>query len=416
VDEQVFQIAGLVILLALSAFFSGSEAALYSLTRPQIRTIGARSPAGRQIGRLMEKPRKLLISILLGNLLVNIFATSAATALLINLFGEKGLVYAFLGMSVLIMAFSEILPKSVALHWSERIALLVIVPLRVFHVLVAPFRVPLSAFTDAVIRGLRKQIGVPKTHFTWDELVTAAEITKRSGAMNLFEFEVLTNVLEFREKIVKEVMTPSINVVSLPVTVGRARLTKTFLASGTSRLPIWGETTDDIVGVLHIKDLLGSVPAGDEWQLKRFLREPFFIPETAPINDLYNQLQEQKAHIAVVIDEYASFVGIVTIEDILEELVGEIRDARDPKVETYMRLDENRIVVTGTMEIDEFNRVFPVRIEDDDNETVAGHVTGFTGKIPREGEVFEEGALRFYIISAQPNRIRKMRVERVRPE
>ncbi len=413
-DELVFQITGLVVLLALSAFFSGSEAALYSLTRPQIRTLGQRSPAGRQIGVLLEKPRELLISILLGNLLVNIFTTSAATALLIDLFGEKGLGYAFVGMSVLIMVFGEILPKTAALHWSERIAVLAIVPLRVFHIVFAPFRVPLSVFTDAVIRGLRKQIGAPKTHLRWDELVTAAEISKTSGAMDLFEFEVLTNVLEFREKIVKEIMTPSINVVSEPVTADRARLVKTFLTSGTSRLPIWGESTDDIVGVLHIKDLLGPVSAGDVWQLKQNLREPFFIPETAQIGDLYNQLQELKAHIAVVIDEYASFVGIVTIEDILEELVGEIRDARDPKVETYMRLDEDRIVVTGTMEIDEFNRVFPVPIEDDENETMAGYVTGFTSKIPREGEVFEEGALKFYIISAQPNRIRKMRVERVK--
>jgi putative hemolysin len=416
VDELVFQISGLVVLLALSAFFSGSEAALYSLTRPQIRKLGQRSPAGRQIGRLMEKPRKLLISILLGNLLVNIFTTSAATAFLIDIFGEKGIGYAFLGMSVLIMAFGEILPKTAALHWSANIALIVIVPLRVFHVIVAPVRVPLSAVTDAVIRGVRSRIGAAKTHFTWDELVTAAEISKRSGAMGRYEFEVLKNVLEFREKIVKEIMTPSINVVSQPLTADRASLIQTFLDSGTSRLPIWGDTADDIVGVLHIKDLVGSVTVGDEWQLKQIIREPFFVPETVPINDLYKRLQEQNAHIAVVIDEYASFVGIVTIEDILEELVGEIRDARDPKVESFMRLDNDRIIVAGTMEIDEFNRVFPVRIEDEDNETVAGYVTGFTGKIPREGEVFEEGALRFYIISAQPNRIRKLRVERVKQQ
>jgi CBS domain containing-hemolysin-like protein len=124
-------------------------------------------------------------------------------------------------------------------------------------------------------------------------------------------------------------------------------------------------------------------------------------------------LQARKSHVAVVIDEYASFVGIATIEDILEELVGEIRDARDPKVEPFMRIDENRIVVPGTMEIDDFNDAFRTRILDEEHETIAGYVTGFAGKIPREGEVFEEGGLRFYIISAQPNRIRKLRVERL---
>jgi putative hemolysin len=413
VDELFIYIAGLVVLLTLSAFFSGSEAALYSLTRPRIRALREKSTAGRLIGTLLEKPRKLLVTILLGNLLVNIFATSTATAILIDLLGEKGVVYSFLAMSAMIMVFGEILPKTIALHWSERLALLVIVPLRVFHLFVTPVRVPLSAFTDAVIRGARAVIGRAKKQFTWEELVTAAEISRTSGAMELFEFEVLSNVLEFREKIVKEIMTPNINVVSEPLTADRSRLAKTFLESGQSRLPIWGETTDDIVGVLHIKDLLGTAPMGGEAGLEGLLREPFFIPETAPISTLYTQLQERAAHMAVVIDEYASFVGIVTIEDILEELVGEIRDARDPKVESYMRLDEDRIVVAGTMEIDEFNRVFPVRIEDDEHETVAGYVTGVTGKIPREGEKIEAGELRFYIISAQPNRIRKMRVERV---
>jgi putative hemolysin len=413
VDELFIYIAGLVVLLTLSAFFSGSEAALYSLTRPRIRALGDRSSAGRLIGTLLEKPRKLLVTILLGNLLVNIFATSTATAILIDLLGEKGVVYSFLGMSAMIMVFGEILPKTIALHWSGRLALLAIVPLRAFHVFVTPVRVPLSAFTDAVIRGARAVIGRAKNQFTWEELVTAAEISRTSGAMELFEFEVLSNVLEFREKIVKEIMTPSINVVSQPLTADRSSLVQTILDSGQSRLPIWGETTDDIVGVLHIKDLLGTEPAGGKTGLEGLLREPFFIPETAPISTLYAQLQERAAHMAVVIDEYASFVGIVTIEDILEELVGEIRDARDPKIESYMRLDEDRIVVAGTMEIDEFNRIFPVKIEDDENETVAGYVTGVTGKIPREGEKIEAGELLFYIISAQPNRIRKLRVERV---
>jgi putative hemolysin len=417
VDKLIIYIAALVVLLSLSAFFSGSEAALYSLTRPQIRSLEGRSSAGRLIGRLLDKPRKLLVTILLGNLIINIFATSAATAVMLDLFGEKGLGYAFLAMSALIITFGEILPKVVALHWSERFSLLAIVPLRVFHTVVAPVRAPLTRVSEAIIGRLRSRIGQAKTHFTWDELVTAVQMGRTSGDVGIFEYEVLSNVLEFREKIVKEIMTPSIDVVSRPLTAGRAELVRTFLDLGFSRLPIHGKTTDDIAGILHIKDVIDPRSAADEKGLRALLREPFFVPETMPINELYDELQRREAHVAVAIDEYASFVGIVTIEDILEELVGEIRDARDPKVEPYMRLDNDRIVVPGTMEIDEFNRVFGARIEDEENETVAGYVTGLTGKIPREGEVFEEGGLRFYIISAQPNRIRKMRVERLeRPE
>lgn len=386
---------------------------MYSLTRPQVRSLEVRSPAGRLVGRLLETPRKLLVTILLGNLLVNIFATSTATAVMLDIFGEKGLVYAFLAMTALIVTFGEIVPKAVALRWSERFSLLAIVPLRLFHVAVAPARAPLSYVSEAVIERLRRRIGKSKKHFTWDELVTAVQMSRTAGAVGLFEYEILSNVLEFRETIVKEIMTPSIDVISRPLTTDRAELVRTFLDNGLSRMPIWGETTDDIIGVLHIKDLLHPRSAGNAGELRALLREPFFVPETTSIDELYNELQDRKAHVAVVIDEYASFVGIVTLEDILEELVGEIRDARDPKVAPYMRLNENRIVVPGTMEIDEFNRVFGTHIAEEESETIAGYVTGFTGKIPREGEVFEEGGLRFCIISAQPNRIRKLRVERV---
>jgi putative hemolysin len=413
VDELFIYVAAVIILLALSAFFSGSEAALYSLTRPQIRSLESKSNAGRQIGRLLTTPRKLLVTILLGNLLVNIFMTSTATSVMLGLFGEKGVGYAFVVMTALILTFGEIIPKAIGLRWSTRVAVLAISPLRLFHAAVAPVRVPISRMSDAVIEVVRKRIGQAKKHFTWDELVTAVQMGRIDGTVGLFEYEILSNVLEFRETVVKEIMTPTISVISKPLTAKRAELVDAFIETGLSRMPIWDETTDDVVGILHIKDLLDPQSARDEAELRSLLREPFFVPETTPISDLYDELQSRQAHIAVVIDEYASFVGIVTLEDILEELVGEIRDARDSKIDPFMLLDQDRIVVPGTMEIDEFNRVFGTSIQDDVNETIAGYVTAFTGKIPREGEVFEEGGLRFCIISAQPNRIRKLRVERL---
>jgi CBS domain containing-hemolysin-like protein len=413
VDDLLIFLVPLLFLLAISAFFSGSEAALYSLTRPQVRTLEERSPAGRLVGKMLKTPRKLLVTILIGNLVVNIFATSTATAILLEAFGQRGVGYAFLIMSALIMAFGEIIPKVVSLRWSTRMSVLSIIPLRVFHVIVTPLRLPLSWISDGIISWLRRRLGRPKPHLAWDELITAVQIGRTSGAVELFEYEVLSNVLAFREKIVKEIMTPSIDVVSQPVTASRAELLQAFLVNGYSRIPIHGESHDDITGILHIKDVIEPDAAADEQALRALLREPFFIPETAPIDDLYKELQSRQSHVAVVIDEYASFVGIATIEDILEELVGEIRDARDPKVEPFMRIDEKRVVVPGTMEIDDFNAEFGTNIIDEEHETIAGYVTGFTGRIPREGEVFEEGGLRFQIISAQPNRIRKLRVERM---
>jgi putative hemolysin len=150
-----------------------------------------------------------------------------------------------------------------------------------------------------------------------------------------------------------------------------------------------------------------------EDDLRERLHDPFFVQETTPISQVYNEMQQNKAHAAVVLDEFGSFAGVVTTEDVLEELVGEIRDARDPRTESFMRIDDSRIVVNGTMEIDEFNEVFGANIVDEDHETLAGYVLGRTGSIPREGETVEIDDLRFFIVSAQPHRVRKLRVERI---
>jgi len=413
VDRLVIYLVALIVLLCLSAFFSGSEAALFSLNRAQLRALGAGSRAGRAIHRLLQQPRKLLITILLGNLVVNIFTTSTATGFFISAFGESGAVYSFLLMSALIMLFGEIFPKAVAMHWSERFASATIFPLRLIHGLVLPVRLPLSRFSDAVIGFLGRRLGDARRSFTWEELITALRIAKGEGELGRFEYEVLSNVLEFREKIVREIMTPSIRVVSASVQSRRHELMRLFANSGMSRIPVFEKSPDDIIGVVHIKDLLDPSVASDDGTVRVRTREPFFVQETTPIAQLYSQMQEHQEHAAIVLDEFGSFAGIVTTEDILEELVGEIRDARDPKTAAYMRIDDNRIVIAGSMEIDEFNYVFDTALEDEEHETMAGYVVGRTGRIPREGETIDLDDLRFHIISARPNLVRKMRVERV---
>jgi len=413
VDGLIFYVIALAALLAVSGFFSGSEAALFSLSRTQLRTLRERHVAGRRIAALLERPRPLLVSILLGNLVVNIFSTSMATALMLRLFGEKGLGYAVLIMSALIMLLGEILPKTFALRWPVRFAELAIFPLGIYHALVLPVRVPVSRISDAMIDAVRGRIGKAKRSFTWEELVTALRISRREGALGEFESEVLSNVLEFRHKIVKEIMTPTVDVLSASVRTGRPELLQKFAEGGHSRMPIYDQSTDDIIGVLHIKDLMDPRAATTEEDLRSRLHQPYFVQESTPIEVLHGELQRRKRHIAIVIDEYTSFAGLVTTEDILEELVGEIRDARDPRTQPYMKVDKDQIVVSGSMEIDEFNEVFETNLEDEEHETMAGYVIGLTGRIPKEGETFEANGFRFQIVSAQPHRVRKIRVERL---
>jgi CBS domain containing-hemolysin-like protein len=412
VSDAVAYLAGLAVLLLLSAYFSGSEAALFSLSRSQIRALRNSSGGGRRAARLLAQPRPLLITVLVGNLTVNILATSVATSLALRAFGESGVGFAFLLMSVLIIVCTEVLPKALGLHWSSTVAPFLALPMSVFHAVLAPIRIPLSRVSDGIIDALRERIGAARRSYTWDELLTAVRIGRREGAVGAFEYEILSHVLEFREKVVREIMTPSIHVVSASVHTTRDELLSLFASSGHSRIPIYGESPDDVIGILHVKDLIDPAAARSEEDLRARVRETLLVQENDLIADLYRELQRRKIHVAVVRDEYGSFAGVATIEDILEQMIGEIRDVRDPRSLPYVKIDDRRIVVPGTMEIDQFNEAFDTALRDDEHATIAGYVLGLTGRIPREGETIEAAGLRFHVISAQSNRISKLRVEK----
>lgn len=407
-----FYIVLLVVLLLLSAFFSGSEAALFSLRRAQLKQLES-STAGKKINRLRSVPRKLLVSILIGNLFVNIFSTSAVTSISIDKFGERGVGISFALMSILILVVGEIIPKAIALNRPMRFSLLIVYPLSFFHAFFLPLRAPLSFIAETVINILKKQLGVARRYFTHEELITAVRIGRFEGDLGKFEHEVLSNILAFRSKVVREIMTPSVRVFSLPAAMRIEELFDAVIRRGFSRVPIHGESSDEIIGILHIKDLLRGTAPGAGTEVTGLLRPVYHVPETAPVADLFQDLAARKTHLAVVIDEYGSFVGIATMEDILEEIVGEIRDAGEPRTEEYRLISNKKIIVLGSMEIDKFNHVFQTDIQDAEHETVAGYLLGVTGKIPNEGETIEVGNLKFHVISARPNAIKKLRVEKV---
>lgn len=409
-DSLGLYLIALAVLLSLSAFFSSSEAALFSLGRAQVNRLSKQSPAGREIAGALATPRRLLVTILIGNLIVNVFAASAATSLAVALFGDSGVGIAFVVMSVLIMAFGEIFPKVLALNSPRQFALFSIYPLKILQILFYPVCLPVSRLADGVIELLKKRLGKARRHFLQDELVTALEMGRNEG--DDFEYDLLSNIIEFRDTIVKEIMTPSIDVFLLPMSMSREQMEEEASQAKFSRFPVYGETADDIRGIVHIKELAAAAES-PSFDIRSIVRPPHYVPESTRIKKLLKEIVQQRIHMAVVIDEYGSFVGLVTLEDILEELVGEIRDAKESRLESHVLIDSDRIVVPGTMEIDEFNELFKTEIDDEVHATIAGYVLGATGKIPREGETIDLGTLRFHIISAQPNRIRKMRVEKI---
>ena len=400
------------ILILLSAFFSGSETALFSLSRSVIEEMGRGGRRQRLVSGLLKSPRMLLVTILFGNLLVNIASTSAVTALAIDLFGQKGIGLAVVVMTCIILIFGEIGPKSIAIKNATVMALLFAPILRFFMLLFLPIRLVLGAIADFAVETSRRLFGERTEEFEARELATAVELGHRDGLFDSFEKEVLKNLFLFTETMAHEIVVPRVEVFSLDVDTPLVEAMIQVKSRGFSRVPLYEEKDDNIVGVLLAKDLL-RYSRDERLSLREIMRPPLFVPGTKHIRNLFGDLIAARQHMVIVLDEHGSFFGILTLEDILEEIVGEIRDRREPKVEDYILIDDNSIIADGTMELEELNEVFGAEIDSSEVETVAGFITEELGRIPRDGESFTIGGYRFLVLSREPTRINRIKIERI---
>lgn len=401
-----------VILLFFSAFFSGSETAFFSLPRSAVAGMKMGDRRRRLIAGLLGEPRMLLVTILFGNLLVNIASTSAITALTISLFGEKGIGIAVLVMSALILIFGEITPKSLALKNAESYALNAAPMLRSFMIVFTPFRFILGTIAAVTVRKSRRLFGERREEYEAQELATAVEMGHREGLFDQFETEVLTNLFLFTETTVREVLVPRVEVFMLNMETPLGDAVVQVRSRGFSRVPLFEGESDNIVGILMAKDLL-RYSRDERVTLEEIMRKPIFVPESKKIRDLFWELIASHQHFVIAVDEHGSFEGIVSLEDILEEIFGEIRDRREPRVEEYLLSGRNQIVVEGTMELEHFNEVFGTSLESKEVETIAGYLVERVGKFPREGEAFTLEGLRFLALSSDLTRLNKLKIERL---
>ena len=361
---------------------------------------------------ILRDPRMLLVTVLFGNLLVNISATSAVTALAIRVYGEAGIGIAVAVMTVLILLFGEITPKSLAIKKSTAFAVFAAPVLKGLLILFTPVRVVLGAIADYTVEASRRILGEHGEAYGARELAAAVELGHREGLFGEFEKEVLTNLFLFTEITAREIQTPRHEVFALDVETPLNEAIVQVKSRGFSRVPLFAGAGETIAGVLFAKDIL-RFSRDDRVRLADILRPATFVPESKRIRDLFGELITSHRHLVVVVDEHGSYTGIITLEDILEEIFGEIRDRREPRVEEYHRLDENRIVVEGSMSLRDVNEILGTRLESWEVETIAGYLIESVGKIPREGEAFTIGDLRFLVLSAEPVRVNKLKVERL---
>ena len=412
----LISILTIAVLLLLSAFFSGSETALTAASRARIHHLAQRgNRRARTVSALMEQRDRLIGAILLGNNLVNILASALATSALIGLVGDAGVAYATIIMTVLVLIFAEILPKTYAIHNADRTALAVAPVVRVVVVVLAP----ITRASQIVVRSLLRLIGADVRHgrsrvAAAEELRGAIDLHRREGRIVKHERDMLDSILDLSELEVSDIMIHRKNMEMIDVDQRPDKIVEQVLKSQYTRIPLWRDETENIIGVLHVKDLLRAVQAegGDVDRLKiaDLAATPWFVPETTTLATQLNAFLRRQYHFAVVVDEYGALMGLVTLEDILEEIVGDIADEHDVTVTGVRREPDGSYVVRGSVSVRDINRRLDWLLPDEEAATVAGLVIHEARFIPQVGQSFTYYGFKFEILRRQRNQITSLRV------
>ena len=414
--EYIVVMAAILVLLVFSAFFSGSETALTGASLPRMHELARQgNRRAMLVLALYEQRERLIGAILLGNNLVNILSTSLATTAFLYLFGEAGVLYATAVMTMLVLIFAEVAPKTYALANSDRMALTVAPIIRVIVFLFAP----VTNAIHTLIVGAMRLFGVAQA----DNADREESEQELRGAIALHtgpepeirhERQMLHSILELDDVEVGEVMTHRRNVTMIDADLPTEEVLEIVFDSPYTRLPLYRSNADDIIGVLHVKGLLREIGTrrGDtrEIDIEELSGQPWFIPESTTLLDQLLAFRERREHFAIVVDEYGAFMGIVTLEDILEEIVGEIDDEHDKIVRGVRPQPDGSYIVDGTVTIRDLNREFEWTLPDDEASTVAGLVLFESRLIPEPGQVFNFHGFRIEILRRQRNQIVSLRL------
>ncbi|MDP3565344.1 MAG: hemolysin family protein, partial [Methanoregula sp.] len=380
--QDALEILLFIICILLSAFFSSAEVALISIHRAKVRTlVNEGKPGSKALAALKESPEHLLITILIGNNIVNVAAASLATVIAIQMFGDYGVGIATGFVVIVLLVFGEIGPKIYASRASDS-----------FVLTVAPIILFLSRIFSPVIwvvqrvspsLGIGKDIGEPVV--TEEEIKEWIDVGKEEGTIEQGEQDMLYSVLEFADTTAREIMTPRVNVILMEDTVSFEEAIRIFNDTGFSRIPVYHEQIDNITGILNVKDVFSAmVSRRKDSAIKEVMYDPMFVPETQKIDDLLKELQVHRVQMAVVIDEYSSFVGIVTVEDILEELVGDIMDEFDKEEPEVQELAPGVYVVDAQTWVEDLNERMGLSLPTDESyETIGGLIIDRLGHLPK---------------------------------
>jgi CBS domain containing-hemolysin-like protein len=404
--------------LLIAATSAAAETALTSVNRLRIRNLAEEGdPSAKRIERLLQQPQLFLSTILVVSNLSVITASTLATIIAVDLDFTGAEVVSTVLLSLIVLIFCEITPKSAAVQAPERWARWLVGPVEALTVVLRPVVLALTWVTGGLVRLFGGRGAHRMSPFvTEDELRLLVEVSEEQGVLEEEEREMIDNVFELSDTAVREVMVPRVDMVTVEADTPTEEATQMVLQGGQSRVPVYDDTIDNIIGVLYAKDLLRVYASGQKPATVRHLARPaYFVPESKRLDDLLRELQQQRVHMAIVVDEYGSVTGLVTIEDLVEEVVGDIKDEYDVEEQLYERVGENEFIVDAKIDLDEFNELVDRELPEDGYETVGGFVYSQLDKIPTVGDTVRFQDMEFTVLATKGRRVTKIKVVRGLP-
>lgn len=392
--------------------FSASETALTSLNNIRVQQMTEDKVKGiERVNKLLSDPNKLLSSILIGNNVVNIGASSLMTSLAIDLFGNTGVGIATGVMTLLILIFAEITPKSLAAQNAENYSLKLSGFVYLNMLLVTPVSLILSRITGGLIKFLGGDVGEDRKYITHEELKTIVRVSHKEGVLEGEEKDMIQNVFDFRDSHASDIMIPRADMIAIDINLPQKEIIDIISGKKYSRIPVYDGNVDNIIGILHLKDLIfldrDNVATIN---FRDYLRNAHYTYSFKPIKDLFQKMKKDRIHMAIVIDEYGGTEGIVTLEDLIEQIVGDIEDEYDSFTRRIEKISEEEYLVDGNIKIEEINRLLDVDLASDDYDTIAGFVIGLINRFPDLHEKVPYQNLIFVAETIDKNRIEKVRI------
>ena len=432
----LLHLMGLALLLSLSAFFSGSETALFSLSKPQIERLRhGTARSGATVAKLLDTPRKLLITILVGNMFVNVASASLVASFAVAVLGNKGVGAAIGVTTILLLIFGEITPKTIAVHNAEHISLIIAYPIKLFSRIIFPIRIVLRFVTNSLMR-LAGDASVPvEDRFTTEELMVMVDMAEEGGSIKEHEKQMLNTIFDLRNITAAEIMVPRTEMICVSEDYTLQQVFDLARTVGRSRIPVYKDDIDHITGIANVMDF----PIWRHHDIYRFtieeflkqaqelwpggrgtlIRQPFFVPETRTATGLFQDFHDRGDQMAVLLDEYGGTAGLVTMEDLIEELVGEIDDEYDTASENFQVSEVSTAAVSGGKSIRSVNRKLGLNLlvkEDEDIDTIGGYILHLFGRIPEPGEVFSTEDLEFKVAEMDKQRITQVVIKKINTE